>query len=173
MGTVGAEGGEEPVEAAEPVTVGGEVEAGAEGLERSERVAGGLDGHRDGQGCGGGLEGDGAAGLELPAGGGDADDLAGGVGKVEEEGGPAAGGREGADAAMDDPADAVGVADGAGFEEVEDGAEGVGRGDIGDVGEVLAEEPVAEGGRAEGDGLLGPDVGRDRGCRRRGGGRRK
>ena len=71
----------------------------------------------------------------------------------------AAGGREGADAAVDDPADAVGVAEGAGFEEVEDGAEGVGGGDVGDVGEVLAEEPVAEGGGAEGDGLEGADVG--------------
>ena len=47
MGSVGAEGGEEPGEAAEPVGVGGEVEAGAEGLEGGERVAGGR---RDGDG---------------------------------------------------------------------------------------------------------------------------
>ena len=53
---------------------------------------------------------------------------------------------------------AVGVAEGAGFEEVEDGAEGGGEGTVGDVGEVLAEEPVAEGGGAEGDGLEGADV---------------
>ena len=160
MGSFGAEGGEEPGEAAEPIGVGGEVEAGAEDFERGERV--GLGAGRDGDGVGDGGRFErrvAAGGLDVPSGGGDFEEAAGGIGEVEEEGGGTGGAIAGADAAVDAEAELIGIAEGAGFEEVEGGAEGVGRRDGGEVRGVLAEEPVAEGGGADWDGAEGEEVG--------------
>jgi hypothetical protein len=157
MGSIGLEGGQQPGEAAAPA-LGGDIETGAQGFERGERITGRLFRRGNGTCGGGGLEGDGTLRLQLPAPGCDLDDIAAGVGKVEEERAGAVAGTERADPPVDRPAEAVLGTECIGFQEVEDRAEGGGRGDVGDVGQMLGEEPIAESGGAEGNGLQVQDV---------------
>ena len=127
-GSVGAEGGEEPGEAAEPIGAGGEVEAGAEGVEgRGGSIVRGRDGGGEGGGGAGGLEESLGAGGDSPAAGGDFDELAVGIGEVEEDLVGEEAGAAGVDAAEDGKALVVVVLAGLGFEVIEDGVEGVGR----------------------------------------------
>ena len=99
-------------------------------------------------GGGGGFEGNVISGGDLPAIGGDFDELAFGIGEVEED-------LFGSGIAAE--VDAVGyanvarpvIASGEGVEVVEDGAEGLGGGDGVVVGEAFAEEPLAEGAGAD------------------------
>ena len=120
----------------------------------------GLDGDGEGPGGAGGFEGDALAGGDLPARGGDFDELAVGVGEIEEDfldGGVAAG----IDAEGDADLAAVGIADGLGFEVMEDGGEGVGGGDGVEFGVGLIVEPLAEGAGADGEGLIAEGLGAD------------
>ena len=87
----------------------------------------------------------------LPAGGGDFDEVTLGIGEVEEDavrgGAVAATG----DAEGDADVEAGGVGGGLGFEVRTEGAEGVGGGDGLVEGVALGEEPIAEGGGADGE----------------------
>ena len=155
VGSAGAQGGEEPGEAAEPIGGVGsaEVEGGAEGVEGgSGRRLGGLFGIGEGLGGRGGFEGDGMAGSNGPTGGSDFDELAGGVGEVEEDFMGSGGCAAGVDAAGDADVAVLGIAGGLGVEVVEDGVEGVGGGDGFELVEGLVEEPLAEGAGADGEG---------------------
>ena len=119
------------------------------------RGQGFLGGHGFGEGDGGagGLEEDVGAGGGFPAGGGDFDELTIGIGEIEEDliGDTARAG--GSDAAKDGKAlPAFVVMAGAGFEEVEEGVELVGSKQEFVAAVELVEEPIAEGGRADGVG---------------------
>jgi hypothetical protein len=103
-------------------------------------------------GGGGGFEGDAFAGVHAPAIGGDFNELAVGVGEVEEDFFGRGGGAAGVDAVGDGDVAVVGIAGGLGVEVMEDGAEGVGGGDGFVGGEGLVEEPLAEGAGADGEG---------------------
>jgi hypothetical protein len=99
-------------------------------------------------------------GGDAPALGGDFDELAFGVGEVEEYflgsgGGEAAG----VDAEGDADVAGVGIAGGLGIKVMEDGVEGVGGGDGFVVGEGLVEEPLAEGAGADGEGAMAGGLG--------------
>jgi len=96
------------------------------------------------------LEEDVGAGGGGPPGGRDFDELALGVGEIEEDLAGEVAGASGTDTADDLEAGGAGVGGGAGFEEVEDGAEGVGSGDGVVFGEELGEEPLAVLGGADG-----------------------
>lgn len=149
-GAIGVEGGEEPGEAAEPVGAGGEVETGAEGIER-------VGGCRRGGGSGkgesgsGGLEESVGAGGGLPAGGRDFDELALGIGEVEEDLGGDGAVAAASDATEDGEALVLFALAGLGFEEIEDGMEGAGGGDGGVLGVEPMEEPLAVGAGADGE----------------------
>jgi len=95
------------------------------------------------------------AGGNLPAGGRDFDILAIGIGEVEEDlGGDVVAGAAPA-AAKDGEALAVGVLAGQGFQEIEDGVEGVGGGEDFVARDGLVDEPVAELRRADGEDAAG------------------
>ena len=155
MGSGGAEGGEEPGEAAEPVGLRGEVEGRRGG---SGGARGGRGEAWEGAGGEGGFERDGPVGFDGPAGGGDFDEVSGGVGEVDAEAVAAVFEEAGGDAAGDGEAGVFGFVEGAAFQVVEDGVEGLGGGDGIVLAPVLAEEPVSEGGGAEGDGPGRGDV---------------
>jgi len=153
------EGGQEPGEAAEPGGAGGEIEAGAEGVEggrarQSASVAGG-GGYRCGEGEGGagGLEESGGAAGEFPAGGSDFDELVSGVGEVEDDLVGEATGADASDTAIDGPALAGFVGVCLAFEEVEDGVELAGGGQGVELAVACVSEPFAEAGGADGDGV--------------------
>jgi hypothetical protein len=162
VGTIGAEGGEEPDEAAQPIGAAGKIEAGAEDFERGEGIGLGFEGQGRGEIPERRLEAEIAAVFDGPAFGDDGDTVAGGVGEIDEESVGTGRVVAGADAEEDLGAEGIEVVEGAGFEEVEDVAEGVRGGERVAEGEVLVEEPVAEGGGAEGDGLEGVEVGEAR-----------
>src|ERR1017187_3706244 len=105
---------------------------------------GGVGGWGGGEGAGGGggFEGDVLAGGYGPALGGDFDELAFGVGEVEEDFFGRGGGAAGVDADGDGDVAAVGIAGGLGFEVTEDGVEGVGGGDGVKLREGLFEEAL-------------------------------
>jgi len=163
IGSTGAEGGEEPGEAAEPGVAGGEIEEGAEDFEgggrarqRARGFRWGRFGRREVDGGSEGLEegvvGDGG----LPAAGGDFDKLALVIGEVEED----LAGDEGGTAVCDAEGyvDAPEIFDAAlGFEEIEDGVEGVGGGDGVALGVDAKEEPVAKVRGADGEVAAGRD----------------
>jgi hypothetical protein len=86
---------------------------------------------------------------------GDFDDIADRVGEVDQEGLGNAGWFAGADTEGDGDAGGLGFADGAGFEEVENGMKGMAAREVVVSDLVFAEEPVAEGGGAEGDAMVG------------------
>ena len=90
-------------------------------------IAGGFGGGER-TGGGGSLEGDAFAGGHLPSIGSDFDELALGIGEVEEDLFGSGGGAAGIDAAGDVNAAGVGIAGGLGVEVTEDGAEGLGSG---------------------------------------------
>jgi hypothetical protein len=97
----------------------------------------------------GGLEESVFAGGDIPAFGRDGDELAGGIGKVEEDLAGDGIGAAGTDATPDGEALVVAGVVRLSFEVIEDGLEGVGGGDEIEFGEALVEEPMAIGGRAE------------------------
>ena len=109
----------------------------------------------------GSFEGDAVADGSLPTGGGDLDELAFGIGEIEEDlfGEGAVAAR--IDAAGDADVAGFRVAGGLGFEAMADGGEGVGGGDGFEFGVALAEEPFAEGAGADGEGAGAGDGGRD------------
>ena len=162
-GAKGAEGRQEPGEATEPVGAGGQVEDRAEFLEGGGRAGG--TGLRGGERVGeaGGFDVDIGGGGGAPAGGGDFDELAIGIGKVEEdlvrEGVLAAR----ADAAEDDEAAVPGVGVGLGFEVEEERVEGA----IGREGGVIARvggpEPLAVFAGTEGEDVEAARVGTELG----------
>jgi hypothetical protein len=152
IGSEGTEGGQQPGEAAEPIGAVGQVEAGAQGF---ERVAGGGEGRGHGRGARGRFEGHLVVGDDGPALRGDVHHVALGTGEVDEDGVGDEGLAAGADPEGDGDPPGAGFADGAGLELVEDGAEGLRIGGVAVLDLVLAEEPVAEGGGAEGDALIG------------------
>jgi hypothetical protein len=84
-----------------------------------------------------------------PALGGDGDELAVGIGEIEEDL-AREGAAAGADATPDGEGLAIGGEFGLSFEVMEDGVKGVGGGEGIVFGEELEEEPVAEGGGADG-----------------------
>ena len=145
---IGAKGGEQPGEAAEPIGAAGKVEAGAEGFERIARA-----GHGNGEGCGGagGLEECIGLGGDAPAAGGDFDELTLGVGEVEEDLFGEESGAAGADTAEDGETRVVAVLAGLGLEVIEDGVEGVGGGKSVVLAVELIEEPIAVGAGADGE----------------------
>ena len=87
----------------------------------------------------------------MPALGGDGDELTGGIGEIEEDLAGDGVSAAGADAPPDVKALVVSDIVGLGFEVIEDGLEGLGGGDGIALAEELAEEPVAIGGRADGE----------------------
>src|ERR1035437_507275 len=110
-------------------------------------------------GGGGGFEGDAFAGGYGPALGGDFDELAFGVGEVEEDFFGRGEGAAGVDAVGDADVAALGIAGGLGFEVMEDGVEGVGGGDGVVEGEALVEEELTEGAGADGEGEMAAGLG--------------
>jgi hypothetical protein len=141
-GALGAEGTEQPGEAAKP---GGGI--GGAKTEKSAEVVesiggggvGGL-GREQGEGGVGGFEGRAVGGGDAVAGGIDFDELTGRVGEVDVDFGV-----EGGDAAGDGNPDVVFFAAGFGFEVAADGGELVVSGDALVFAEGDHEEPVAEG----------------------------
>jgi hypothetical protein len=111
-----------------------------------------------GAGGGGGFEGNAFAGPRgypyAPTLGGDFDELARGIGEIEEDFFGSVGDAAGVDAVGDADVAGVGIAGGLGFEVMEDGAEGVGGADGFVAGEGLVEEPLAEGAGADGEGAI-------------------
>jgi len=146
----GAEGGQEPRQAAEPVRARRKVEAGAEGLEIGGRVIG-RDGRGNPVGGAGGFQESVSAGGDGPAIGRDIDELAFGVGEIEEDLLGDVAGDAGADAAGDGEALVEFVAGGLRFEVIEDGVEGLGGGQGVVESEELLEEPIAVGAGADGE----------------------
>ena len=108
----------------------------------------------EGVGGGRGFEGDAFAGGYAPAGGGDFDELAGGVGEVEEDPFRSGGGAAGIDAAGNTDVAAMGISGGLGLEVMDDGGEGRAGGDGVVLGEGLVEEPLAKGAGADGEGAI-------------------
>jgi len=149
--TGGAEGGEEPGEAAEPGGAGREVEAGAERIEGGWRVRRGRHRFGDGEGGAGSLEENAGAGGGLPSGGIDVDELARGIGEVEEDSGGVGARTAASDTTPDGEAAVVMVVMvGLGLEEMEDSVEFAGGGQGVVAGVEFAEEPMAEFGGADG-----------------------
>jgi len=146
VGAGGAEGGEEPGEDAAPVLGAREVEEGAERFEGGGDFGGGsggrIGGAREWQDASAAAETNVGEGSDLPAVGGDFDDLAAVVGEVEGEGGGAMGVAAGGDAEVKG-VDGTGVV-GASFDGAEDTAEGAVAGRELGFREVGREEPVAE-----------------------------
>ena len=101
-------------------------------------------------------------GGDVPASGSDFDELAVGVGEIEEDLVGSGEGAAGIDAEGDADVAGIGIAGGLGFEVMEDGVEGLGGGDGVVGGEGLVEEPVAEGAGAEGEGVDSRRAGRGR-----------
>src|ERR1017187_3132188 len=162
IGAVCAEGGEEPGQAAEPTggTWGAEVKGGAEGVEGwMGWLAVGLFGGGEGGGGGGSFEGDAFAGGYGPALGGDFDELAFGVGEVEEDFFGRGEGAAAVDAVGDADIAVLGIAGGLRFQVMEDGVEGVGGGDGVVEGEALVEDPLTEGAGANGEGEMAAGLG--------------
>jgi len=95
------------------------------------------------------------AGGNVPAGGGDFNILASGIGEVEEDAGGDVVVCAAPDAAKHVKALAFGVLAGQGFQEIEDGVEGVGGGEDFVAREGPVDEPVAELGRADGEDAAG------------------
>ena len=91
------------------------------------------------------------AGGNFPLVGGDSDETASGCGEVEEDFARDVAGTAGADAVPDGEAPVILGLLGLGFEVVEDGVEGLGGGDGIELFEALVEEPVTEGGGADGE----------------------
>jgi len=89
-------------------------------------------------------------GGDVPAFGGDGDEAAAGIGEVEEDLAEDGMTAAGADATPDGEGLVFTGIVGLGFEVIEDGAEGLGGGERIELGEDVIEEPVAEGGRADG-----------------------
>src|ERR1039458_6105182 len=110
-------------------------------------LAVGLFGGGEWAGGGGGFEGDAFAGGYGPALGGNFDELAFGVGEVEEDFFGRGGDAAAVDAVGDADIAALGIAGGLRFEVMEDGVEGVGGGDG-----VVEEEQWAKTPRPEGRG---------------------
>jgi len=106
---------------------------------------------RSSRGGGGRFERDAFPGGHLPAIGSDFDELALGIGEVEEDLFGSGGGAAEIDAVGDANAAGIGIAGGLGVEVMEDGAEGVGGGNGVVVGEALVEEPPAKGAGADGE----------------------
>src|ERR1039457_1979714 len=110
---------------------------------------GGEWGGGEGAGGGGSFEGDAFTGGDGPALGGDFDELACGVGEVEEDFVGGGGKTAAVDAVGDAEIAALGIAGGLGFEVMENGVEGVGGGDGVVEGEALVENPLTEGAGAK------------------------
>src|ERR1035437_3821748 len=105
-------------------------------------------------GGGGGFEGDAFAGGYGPALGGDFDELAFGVGEVEEDFFGRGEGAAGVDAVGDADIAVLGIAGGLRFQVMENGVEGVGGGDGVTLREALIEEALAEGAGTDGEGEI-------------------
>jgi hypothetical protein len=108
-----------------------------------------------------GFERDALTGSDDPAGGSDFDELAVGVGEIEEDLFGSVSEAARIDAIGDADVGVVRIAGGMGFEVVKDGAEGVGGGDGFVLGEELVEEPKAEGVGTDGEGAIAGGLGGD------------
>ena len=112
----------------------------------------------------GGLEGSLPGGGDLPSLGGDFDELAIGVGEIEEDLFGSVGRAASIDAAGDGDVEAAFVARGLGLEVMTEGVPGRGTGDGFKLGEGFAEEPFAKGAGTDGEGEvagIGAGVGGD------------
>ena len=154
---IGLEGAEEPGEAADPI--GAEVEDVAQGFEerRLFRIGGAGDGEGS-RGCGG-FEVDALALADLPAGGGDFDVAALGIGEVDQNLFGDDGGAAPIDAAGDADVEMIGVAGGLGFEVAADGAPGLVAGDEAAFRVGFGGEPLAKGSGGDGEGAMSAGVG--------------
>ena len=91
--------------------------------------------------------------------GGDFDELAFGVGEIEEDFVGSGGEAAAIDAEGDADIAVLGIAGGLRFQVMEDGAEGVGGGDGVVEGEALVEDPLTEGAGANGEGEMAAGLG--------------
>src|ERR1035441_174299 len=108
---------------------------------------------------GGSFEEDPFLGSYGPALGGNFDELAFGVGEIEEDFFGRGGDAAGVDAVGDADVAALGIAGGLRFQVMENGAEGVGGGDGVVEGEALVEEELTEGAGADGEGEMAAGLG--------------
>jgi hypothetical protein len=149
-GAIGAEGGEEPGEAAEPVGAGRKIETGAEDRQGvGIRRRGG--GRGEGESGAGDLEESAGAGGGLPAGGRDFDKLAFGIGEVEEDAIGHTAATAASDATPDGEALVLVVMIGLGFQVIENSVESAGGRKRIVLGEEFVEEPLAVGAGADGE----------------------
>jgi hypothetical protein len=147
---VGTERVEQPGERAEPCGSVGwtKIESGAQKL---EGVAGcGRLRNGEGGGWGGGFENGALAGGNLPTIRGDFDELAFGVGEIEENGFGDGAVSAAMNAARRGPTASFRTAGGLRFEVAEDGREGMGRRDGLEFGVALGVQPLAEGTGTDG-----------------------
>ena len=120
-------------------------------VSRAPGAGEGCGGRGKGEGGAGGLEESIGAGGGLPAGGRDFDELAFGIGEVEEDLGGQEAAATGSDATPDGEALVLAVVVGLGFQVIEDGVEGAGGGQGVVQVEEFVEEPLAVGGGADGE----------------------